>query len=179
LHFHTSTGGSNEASEGQPLIAERDAHPRRAAPRHQHQDHRAETRWSLFAARQVNGKPRYQKLTPEVTWVSLGDTNKVRVAKAEALALDLIERIATEPDGDEPTGPDLVLGGLITGTRRWLHGRTARYRNGMLTSVKRVRDVLGADLAVRDLKPSTCSGTWHTAPACSSRATATSCRCRS
>src|SRR5207249_9238173 len=36
----------------------------------------------LFAARQVNGKPRYQKLTPEVTWVSLGDTNKARVAKA-------------------------------------------------------------------------------------------------
>src|SRR5207249_9031234 len=30
----------------------------------------------LFAARQVNGKPRYQKLAPEVTWVSLGNTEK-------------------------------------------------------------------------------------------------------
>ncbi len=108
----------------------------------------------LFAARQVGGRPRYQKLAPEVTWISLGQTNKERVAQATALGLDLIERIGTESD-EEPSGPDLTLGGLI---KRFetdgLHGRTARYRKGMLTSVKRVRDYLGVDLAVRDLKPS-------------------------
>jgi len=110
----------------------------------------------LFAARQVDGRPRYQKLAPEVTWISLGKTEKERVAKATALALDLIERIATESDEDEAAGGDsLTLGGLI---KRYevdgLHGRPERYRNGMLTSIKRVRDYLGADLAVRDLKPS-------------------------
>src|SRR5437870_13005305 len=63
----------------------------------------------LFAARQVNGRPRYQKLAPEVTWISLGATNKERVAKATALALDLIERIATEPDDEgEPSRPQLT-----------------------------------------------------------------------
>lgn len=35
-----------------------------------------------------------------------------------------------------------------------LHGRTERYRNGMLRAVRRVMDYLGADLAVRELKPS-------------------------
>ncbi len=109
----------------------------------------------LFAARQVNGRPRYQKLAPERTWISLGSTNKERVAEAEALGLDLIERIATESDAEEPSSPDLTLGGLI---KRYetdgLHGRTPRYRNGMLSSIKRVRDYLGADLAVKDLKPS-------------------------
>ncbi len=109
----------------------------------------------LFVARQVNGKPRYQKLAPEATWVSLGAKNTERIEKARALALDLIERLATESDDEEPSGPDLTLGGLI---KRFetdgLHGRTARYRNGMLTSIKRVRDYLGADLVVRDLKPS-------------------------
>jgi integrase len=110
----------------------------------------------LFAARQVNGKPRYQKLTPEVTWISLGATEKARQQKATALALDLIERIATEPDDEgEPSGPDLTLGGLIKKFETdGLHGRPARYRNGMLTSIRRVRDYLGADLAVKDLKPS-------------------------
>ena len=109
----------------------------------------------LFAARQVNGKPRYQKLAPEVTWVSLGNTEKERRTEAEALALDLIERIATESDEEDEPGAPLTLGGLITRYETdGLHGRTERYRNGMLTSVKRVRDVLGPDLAVRDLKPS-------------------------
>src|SRR5437773_4080489 len=94
----------------------------------------------LFAARQVNGRPRYQKLAPEVTWVSLGDTNKKRVAEAEALGLDLIERIATESVEDEPSGPDLTLGGLIKKFEiDGLHGRTVRYRKGMLSSIKRVR----------------------------------------
>ena len=45
----------------------------------------------LFAARQVNGKPRYQKIAPEVTWISLGKTEKERKQKAEARGLDLIE----------------------------------------------------------------------------------------
>src|SRR6059036_3773183 len=109
----------------------------------------------LFAARQVNGKPRYQKIAPEVTWISLGKTEKERKQEAEALGLDLIERIATESDGDEPSGPDLTLGQLI---KRYetdgLHGRSERYKNGMLSSVRRVRDYLGADLVVKDIKPS-------------------------
>jgi len=109
----------------------------------------------LFAARQVNGKPRYQKLAPEVTWISLGETNKARVAKATGLALDLIKRIAEEPDDQEPSGPHLTLGGLIKKFETdGLHGRTERYRKGMLSSVKRVRDYLGADQIVRDIKPS-------------------------
>lgn len=110
----------------------------------------------LFAARQVNGRPRYQKIAPETTWLSLGPTNKARVVKATALALDLIERIATEPDDeDEPAGDGLTLGQLVKKFEvDGLHGRTERYKNGMLTSVRRVMECLGADLAVRDIKPS-------------------------
>lgn len=33
----------------------------------------------LFAARQVNGRPRYTKVEPEATWLSLGKTEKERV----------------------------------------------------------------------------------------------------
>ncbi len=109
----------------------------------------------LFAARQVNGKPRYQKLAPEWTWISLGTTEKERKQKAEALALDLIERIATESDDEEAHGGDLTLGQLIKKYETdGLAGRTTRYKDGMLTAVKRVQDVLGAALAVRDIKPS-------------------------
>jgi integrase len=111
----------------------------------------------LFAARQVDGKPRYQKLAPEVTWISLGATNKERVQKAMALALDLIERLATEPDEPDGPSPDgkLTLDELIKKYEvDGLHGRTKRYRDGMLKSVKRVRDFLGADLPVTEIRPS-------------------------
>lgn len=109
----------------------------------------------LFYARQINGKPKYQKIEPECTWISLSPTNKKRTENATALALDYIRMLAEGSDDEEPSGPDLTLGGLI---KRFetdgLHGRTERYKNGMLTAVKRVRDYLGADLAVRDLRPS-------------------------
>ncbi len=110
----------------------------------------------LFAARQVDGRPRYQKIAPKVTWISLGATEKERKQKAEGLGLDLIERIATESDEDESGGGDgLTLGQLIKKYEvDGLHGRPERYRNGMLSSITRVRDYLGADLDVRDLKPS-------------------------
>lgn len=113
---------------------------------------------ALFAARQVfkDGRlrPKYVKIKPEVTWVSLGSTNRERIDRATALALDLIERIATEPD-EEPSGPGITLGQLIQKFETdGLHGRTERYKNGMLTSIKRVRDYLGADLAVKAIKPS-------------------------
>src|SRR5207247_3612750 len=93
---------------------------------------------------------------PEVTRKSLGGDTREQVRKATAIAYGIIENLATGSDDEgEPSGPDLTLGGLI---KRFetdgLHGRSERYRNGMLSSVKRVRDYLGADLAVKDLKPS-------------------------
>jgi len=111
----------------------------------------------LFHARQVNGRPQYHKLDPEVTRQSLGATPKEQRRKAEAIALGIIERLAAEPEGgDDPSpGGNLTLDQLI---RKYevdgLPGRTERYRHGMLASVKRVRDFLGADLAVRELRPS-------------------------
>lgn len=112
----------------------------------------------LFYARQVNGRPEYHKLDPEVTRQSLGATTKEQRRKAEAIALGIIDRLATEP---EQTDAPLSVGGKLTLDQLikkyevdGLHGRTMRYRDGMSKAVKRVRDFLGGDLAVNEIRPS-------------------------
>jgi integrase len=107
----------------------------------------------LYYARQINGKPVFKKLQPEVTRKSLGTDAK---RKAVAIAMGLIEHLATSPDEVVPEpGAALTLGGLIKKFETdGLAGRTERYKKGMLTSIKRIRDHLGADLALKDLKPS-------------------------
>jgi hypothetical protein len=107
----------------------------------------------LYYARQINGKPVFKKLSPETTRKSLGTDAK---RKAVAIAMGIIEHLAAAPDEVVPeSGSALTLGGLIKKFETdGLAGRTERYKKGMLTSVKRIRDHLGADLAVKNIKPS-------------------------
>jgi len=112
----------------------------------------------LYLAQQVDGRPRYSILKPKATRLSLGQTEKERVSAATALALDLIERIATKSDDEEEPqapGTGLTLGRLAEKYEAdGFHGRDPRYKAGAVSQVKRVVAFLGAEKLVTEVRPS-------------------------
>jgi hypothetical protein len=65
----------------------------------------------LYYVRQINGRPVFKKLRPEVTRKSLGADAK---RKTIAIAMGIIEHLATSPDEVVPEpGAALTLDGLI------------------------------------------------------------------
>jgi integrase len=108
---------------------------------------------NLYAVRMVEGRQRMTVLTPRATRLSLGPHPQ---DKARALALDLIERLATEPEAlPAPSGDGtLTLSQLLVQYEaRGFHRTSAAYKRDSCAAIRRILAHLG-DQVVTALKPS-------------------------
>ena len=111
---------------------------------------------NVYAVRMVNGR---QKMTSlRRTRADLGKDDKTQERAARALALDLIEELATGTDNtrtEAGAGEALTLSSLVDRyQRRGFFGRTERYQRDQVNAVRRVATYLGPQRRVAGLKPS-------------------------